>query len=208
MGFRNFSLVVQVLVVIAPLTTASESTATSSTRTSPSSAKAATDTLSITGTTLPRIAQQAEPCAYLCYDAACIDSGCSAGDFDCVCDNPNSLVVKMGICVGDYCDGSESIDAGDWVADMCSAYNKSPASAEIATASAIIVSEIAAASATATTDPVPSGTISVDSGVTTTDSSSNQTSSGSSADGSASSFLSPLLAGFLGGAIAIAAISF
>lgn len=109
---KALSLIVPTLVAFVPLATASDSATPDVTSTSASNSTAtttSTGTLSITGTTLPQIAQEAEPCAYLCYAAACIDSGCSTGDFDCVCDNPNSLVVKLGICVGDYCDGSASI---------------------------------------------------------------------------------------------------
>jgi len=54
--------------------------------------------------TLPAIMGRFAPCVMLCYHAAAVDSECSVGDFKCVCSNPGSLVVKMGLCVGKACD--------------------------------------------------------------------------------------------------------
>jgi hypothetical protein len=137
-----------------------------------------TGTISVTGTSIPQLVTETEPCAVLCYSAACLDSGCSPGDFSCVCGNPHSLVVKMGLCVGKDCDNARQFDSGEWIADVCSAYDKNPSSSELAEASSLIVAEISSAAATATNTPVPStGTISNGSGTTSAAASTGTTSS-------------------------------
>ncbi|CAK7210393.1 hypothetical protein SBRCBS47491_000767 [Sporothrix bragantina] len=153
--------------VVAESTTGATSDApTATTGTGTATSTLQTGTISVTGTTLPQLVTETEPCAVLCYNAACLDSGCSPGDFSCVCGNPHSLVVKMGLCVGKDCDNSRQFDSGDWIADVCSAYDRVPSnSAELASASSLIVAEISSAAATATNNPVPStGTISNGSG--------------------------------------------
>ncbi|CAK7208025.1 hypothetical protein SEUCBS139899_010859 [Sporothrix eucalyptigena] len=141
-----------------------------------------TGTISVTGTSLPELVTETEPCAVLCYNAACLDSGCNPGDFDCVCGNPHSLVVKMGLCVGKDCDNYRQFDSGDWIADVCSAYDKSPSSSDLASASSLIVAEISSAAATATNNPVPStGTISNGSGTTSAGAASTGTETSSAA---------------------------
>jgi hypothetical protein len=53
------------------------------------------------------------PCAVLCYNAAAIDNQCTAGDFNCVCNNPGQMAVKMGICVGKAdCEVTKSVTFG------------------------------------------------------------------------------------------------
>lgn len=174
------------LLLAASSCAAATSTAASSTITTTATSTTSSASLSLTATALAGIVQEAEPCVYLCYDAACIDKDCDAGDFSCICANPNSLVVELGICVGNYCDGSQSFDAGNWMADICDAYDKNPSSTEIASASSIIMSEIAEASATATDNPIPTTTV-------TAGSTANHV-----------SFL--LVAAFGGGAVAVSAI--
>lgn len=96
------------LLLAASSCAAATSTAASSTITTTATSTTSSASLSLTATALAGIVQEAEPCVYLCYDAACIDKDCDAGDFSCICANPNSLVVELGICVGNYCDGSQS----------------------------------------------------------------------------------------------------
>ncbi|ERS98843.1 uncharacterized protein SPSK_04547 [Sporothrix schenckii 1099-18] len=142
-----------------PTTTGGDGTATGTATTS-------AGTINVTGTTVPQLVTESEPCALLCYNAACLDSGCSPGDFACVCGNPHSLVVKMGLCVGKDCDDARQFDSGQWMADLCSAFAKqdqpsSVRAADLVSASSVIVAEISSAAATATNNPVPStGTIS------------------------------------------------
>lgn len=137
-----------------------------------------TGTISVTGTSLPELVTETEPCAVLCYNAACLDSGCSPGDFSCVCGNPHSLVVKMGLCVGKDCDNERQFDSGDWIADVCNVYDKGPNSSDLASASSLLVAEISSAAATATNNPVPStGTIQNGSGTTSAAASTGTTSS-------------------------------
>ena len=90
-----------ILFAFAAAAVAAETTATPTTS---SSTATSIDTILATGTTLPALVTESESCALLCYKAACLDSGCSPFDFACVCQNPHSLVVKMGLCVGDDCD--------------------------------------------------------------------------------------------------------
>ncbi|CAK7245493.1 MAG: hypothetical protein STHCBS139747_007077 [Sporothrix thermara] len=159
-----------------------------------------TGTLSVTGTSLPQLVTETEACAVLCYNAACLDSGCSPGDFACVCGNPHSLVVKMGLCVGRDCDNSRQFDSGDWIADVCSAYDRAPSnSAQLASASSLIVSEISAAAATATNNPVPStGSISNDSGTTAAATGAAASGTEDSSSSAAAAASSHLLGGMFG----------
>lgn len=162
------------------------------------------NTIAVTGTALPAIVTETEDCALLCYQAALVDAGClSAGDFACVCGNPQSLVVKMGICVGNDCDDHAQFDSGAWMADMCAAYSRRPGSAVVASASAVLVSEVAAAAATATDNPLPS-TASIDNAVST-----EATGTGAAATATPSSAAGALplpvvLAGVFGGAVVAA----
>lgn len=160
-------------------TTASGTAATTTTGgTTGGTSTLQTGTISVTGTALPELVTETEACAVLCYNAACLDSGCSPGDFSCVCGNPHSLVVKMGLCVGKDCDNSRQFDSGDWIAEVCSVYDKNPSSADLASASSLIIAEISSAAATATNNPVPStGTISNGSGTTSAAAATGTTSS-------------------------------
>ncbi|KAL1892360.1 hypothetical protein Sste5346_007098 [Sporothrix stenoceras] len=193
-------------------TTASGTTATPTTGDSTGTSTLQTGTISVTGTTLPQLVTETEPCAVLCYNAACLDSGCSPGDFDCVCGNPHSLVVKMGLCVGKDCDNARQFDSGDWIADVCNVYDKGPNSSDLASASSLIVAEISSAAATATNNPVPStGTIQNGSGTTSAASSTGTTSSAAGRPGilrvSAGGLLglTSVVVGLVGGAAVVVA---
>ncbi|CAK7227783.1 hypothetical protein SCUCBS95973_006658 [Sporothrix curviconia] len=167
-GRRRRLAVAATALFFAGAALADSTAATPTTTTATGTSTTNTDTISVTGTSLAELVTETEACAVLCYNAACLDSGCSPGDFSCVCGNPHSLVVKMGLCVGKDCDNSRQFDSGDWIADVCSAYDGVTSnSAILASASSLIIAEISSASATATNNPVPStGTISNGSGTT------------------------------------------
>ncbi|CAK7271501.1 hypothetical protein SEPCBS57363_004653 [Sporothrix epigloea] len=167
-----------------------------------------TGTISIVGTSLPELVTETEPCAVLCYNAACLDSGCSPGDFACVCGNPNSLVVKMGLCVGKDCDNNLQFDSGDWIASVCNAYEQVASNtANLASASSLLVAEISSAAATATNNPVPStGTISNGSGTPTAGAASTGTTASSAAAAPAGLVAGGITGGVLGLTSALVAL--
>ncbi|CAK7563511.1 MAG: hypothetical protein SEPTF4163_001380 [Sporothrix epigloea] len=158
-------------------------------------------TISLVGTSLPELVTETEPCAVLCYNAACLDSGCSPGDFSCVCGNPHSLVVKMGLCVGKDCDNSLQFDSGDWIADVCNAYDHATSNtANLASASSLLVAEISSAAATATDNPMPStGTISNGSETPTA----GAASTGTTASSAAAAPARPVAGGIAGGVLGL-----
>ncbi|OAA65329.1 cfem domain containing protein [Niveomyces insectorum RCEF 264] len=194
--------------VFAPLATAA-GTATSADGASPASS----GTIRATGTTLPELVTESEPCAVLCYDGACKDSGCAPADFSCVCGNPHSLVVKMGLCVGNGCDDSRQFDSGDWIANVCKVYSDRPASADVSRASSLILAEISSASATATNNPAtaslpPATTPAATTGASGTAASLSPSSSSTttSAAGVGNWGRTPAVVGVVGGAVAVAAL--
>ncbi|CAK7270977.1 hypothetical protein SEPCBS119000_004361 [Sporothrix epigloea] len=142
---------------LADSTTATPTQSKGTTGTTTTTGANQSGTISVVGTSLPELVTETEACAVLCYNAACLDSGCAPGDFACVCGNPNSLVVKMGICVGKDCDDSRQFDSGDWIAQVCGAYEHAVSNtADLVSASSLLVAEISSAAATATNNPVPS----------------------------------------------------
>lgn len=180
--------------------------AESATPTTSSSSATSVGTILATGTTLPALVTETESCALLCYEAACVDSGCSPYDFACVCQNPHSLVVKMGLCVGNDCDDQAQFDSGEWMADICSVYNDNPGSSAIAEASSLLAAEISDAAATATDNPVPSETIDNGSGTAAADTASSTATSTTTSAADASRPYGRWAAIVGGGAVAVAAI--
>ncbi|CAJ2499814.1 Uu.00g026670.m01.CDS01 [Anthostomella pinea] len=102
---------------------------------------------------LSAIIQDWPECSLACYAQTAQDEGCAASDFNCVCNNTISIAAKIGLCIPSDCDGGA---AGKSFGELCARWGDDPQSTEVASATALLASEIpatATASASATASP-------------------------------------------------------
>ncbi|ATZ56478.1 hypothetical protein BCIN_13g03160 [Botrytis cinerea B05.10] len=110
-----------------------------------------TSSVSSSSTSLSTAVSQLPTCAQECLPTVGTEIGCSVGDFECMCSSSGSLVAHMGTCIlkKNDCSSDDITKAKDIATQICNIMSSNPDSSAVASASQLIVSEVAKATATA-----------------------------------------------------------
>ncbi|KAI1274252.1 hypothetical protein F5Y07DRAFT_373744 [Xylaria sp. FL0933] len=103
-------------------------------------------------TSLTDLVSQLPTCAIPCFETGAEAANCATTDFACLCGNGKTAFIgSAGTCVFSKC-GDEASKAVSLATQICTDVSESPAASDVASASAIVTSALAAASATSTPD--------------------------------------------------------
>ncbi|KAI0973670.1 hypothetical protein F4678DRAFT_425515 [Xylaria arbuscula] len=103
-------------------------------------------------TSLPDLVSQLPECAIPCFESGAQAANCSTTDFACLCgDGKSAFISSAGTCVVAKC-GDQTSTAISLANQICTDVSENPAASDVASASAIVTSALAAADATSTPD--------------------------------------------------------
>ncbi|KAH8668697.1 hypothetical protein BX600DRAFT_510766 [Xylariales sp. PMI_506] len=98
--------------------------------------------------TLTELVSQLPTCALSCFETGAAAANCTTTDFACLCGTGSSVFKQSaGICLltGGDCSTNETSSVETLAGEICSEVNDNPSSTDVASASALVASEIASA---------------------------------------------------------------
>ncbi|KAM0449184.1 hypothetical protein ACHAO4_007847 [Trichoderma viride] len=111
---------------------------------------AATTTTSTATSSLPSLAAQIPDCAAGCFPTVGTEIGCHTADLVCMCSQATIFQVHLQECMSKHkCSKADQSTGSNLALEICAAMSEKPNSADIMSASSLVVVEVAKATANA-----------------------------------------------------------
>ncbi|KAI0391234.1 hypothetical protein F5Y17DRAFT_20863 [Xylariaceae sp. FL0594] len=97
-------------------------------------------------TSLPDLVAQLPTCAIPCFNTGAESAGCATTDFDCLCTRgKDQIIASAGPCVFKDCESDDFGKLSTLLTQICTEVSENPSPSEVASASNIVTSALAAA---------------------------------------------------------------